>query len=213
MLSINLKNYKLIFWDFDGVIKESVEVKSRAFCELFDSFDLTLKERIRIHHQHNGGLSRFEKMPIYLKWAGLPASPEDIKDYCERFSAKVQQNVINSPWVAGAEDYLRSNKYKQLFVLISATPQHELEQILCALNLINCFEGIYGAPIFKKDAINDALAKSQLKPLECLVIGDAVVDLDAAISHGIPFLLRRHASNREVFQSHIGPSVENFKSK
>ena len=33
-----LKNYDVIFWDFDGVIKESVEVKSNAFEQLFSPF-------------------------------------------------------------------------------------------------------------------------------------------------------------------------------
>ena len=31
--------YKLIFWDFDGVIKDSVPLKTEAFDQLFREYD------------------------------------------------------------------------------------------------------------------------------------------------------------------------------
>lgn len=42
------------------------------------------------------------------------------------------------------------------------------------------------------------------------MIGDAKADLDAAEENGIPFLLRRHASNQAVFCNYTGDSVEDF---
>ena len=45
-----LKGATLIFWDFDGVIKDSVEVKAEAFSRLFQPFGSGVVERIREHN-------------------------------------------------------------------------------------------------------------------------------------------------------------------
>ena len=40
-----IKQYQTIFWDFDGVIKESNEVKTLAFIQLFKSYDANVTEK------------------------------------------------------------------------------------------------------------------------------------------------------------------------
>ena len=40
-----LKNYDYIFWDFDGVIKDSIKIKEKAFQNLFQSADEDLKKK------------------------------------------------------------------------------------------------------------------------------------------------------------------------
>lgn len=202
--------YKLIFWDFDGVIKESVYVKTQAYFQLFEPFGLDVAERVRKHHEANGGISRFDKMPIYLQWAGAESSKTEVIKYCERFGQQVLQGVIDAPWVAGVEQYLRSNSHKQIFVLVSATPQDELERILHALELTKCFADVYGAPIRKHDAIRNTLFVRGIDAIDSLMIGDSQADLDAAIANQVPFLLRRHSSNIKVFDTYTGTSVEDF---
>lgn len=205
-----LMNSKLYFWDFDGVIKDSVDVKTQAYFQLFEPFGLDVAERVRQHHEANGGMSRFDKLPIYLQWAGLKPSEIKVDEYCERFSQQVLQGVIDAPWVAGVEQYLRSNSWQQVFVLVSATPQDELEHILHVLDITKCFSGVYGAPTRKQDAIRNTLLARGIDPSESLMIGDAQADLDAAVANQVPFLLRRHSSNNKVFATYTGTSVEDF---
>ena len=205
-----MKEFSVIFWDFDGVIKDSVDVKTQAYFQLFKPFGLELAEKVLLHHEVNGGMSRFDKLPIYLQWAGLDPTKITVNEYCERFSQQVLQGVIDSPWVAGVEDYLRSNVHRQVFVLVSATPQEELEYILQALDLTKCITEIYGAPTRKQDAIRNTLLARGIDPNESLMIGDAQADLDAAVANQVPFLLRRHSSNNKVFSTYTGASVEDF---
>jgi phosphoglycolate phosphatase-like HAD superfamily hydrolase len=201
---------KLYFWDFDGVIKDSVNVKTQAYFQLFEPFGLDVAERVRLHHEANGGMSRFDKVPIYLQWAGLEPNKTTVNEYCERFSQQVLQGVIDAPWVVGVEQYLRSNSHQQVFVLVSATPQDELERILHALELTKCFADVYGAPTRKQDAIRNTLLVRGIDAIDFLMIGDAQADLDAAIANQVPFLLRRHSSNTKVFATYTGTSVEDF---
>lgn len=207
---IKLKSFKAVFWDFDGVIKDSVDVKTQAYFQLFEPFGSAVAERVREHHEAHGGMSRFDKLPLYLQWADTEPTEAKVSEHCEQFSQRVMQGVIDAPWVAGVERYLRRNSYQQTFVLVSATPQDELEHILSTLDLTNCFAEVYGAPIRKQDAIRKTLIVRGLDVRDCLMIGDAQADMDAAAANQMPFLLRRHSSNTKVFAAYTGTSVEDF---
>lgn len=187
-----------------------MDVKSRAYVKLFEPFGPDVMEQVRLHHQANGGMSRFRKFPLYLQWAGEEPSEERVQEFCERFSQIALQGVIDSPWVPGAEEYLRHNPRNQVFVVVSATPQAELEQILRTLDLYDCFAAIYGAPTGKAEAIEITLKKQTIDARDCLMIGDARADLDAARANRVPFLLRRHASNAGVFGDYDGPVVNDM---
>jgi phosphoglycolate phosphatase-like HAD superfamily hydrolase len=201
---------KLLFWDFDGVIKESVEVKTQAFFQLFETFGKMVTEKVCKHHEAHGGMSRFDKLPIYLQYAGLERNQSTVSEYCEQFSQRVLQGVIDAPWVAGVEQYIRNNSNQQAFILVSATPQDELEQILYVLDLTTCFAEVYGAPIRKQDAIGKTLIERGIEARDCLMIGDAQADLYAAEANQVPFLLRKHSSNTNVFAAYTGTFIEDF---
>ena len=61
-----LDKYEMVFWDFDGVIKESVSVKTDAFEELFKPYGDIVRNKVKNHHIENAGMSRFNKIPLYL---------------------------------------------------------------------------------------------------------------------------------------------------
>lgn len=201
---------EIIFWDFDGVIKDSVEVKTQAFVKLFQVFGEDIAKRVREHHEANGGMSRFDKLPLYLRWSGTEPKESLVKEFCDRFGQLALQGVVDSPWVPGVEDYLRNNPHQQTFVLVSATPQDELEQVLLALDLKGCFSDVIGAPTSKKEAIRMILVSRGANPQDCIMIGDALADLEAAEANRVPFLLRRHKTNSTVFAKYTGFSVKDF---
>ncbi|BAO31130.1 HAD family hydrolase [Sulfuritalea hydrogenivorans] len=200
----------LIFWDFDGVIKDSVEAKSDAFETLFLPYGCAVAARVRKHHEANGGVSRFEKIPLYLAWVEEPATDARVREFCEHFSALAMQAVIDSPWVPGVREYLANHHTRQYFVLVSATPQDEIQQILDALDLTHCFREIHGAPKKKADALKDVLSHLQLNPSQAIMVGDAETDLIAAQNHDVPFLLRRTLFNRDLQDRFAGPMFENL---
>ena len=219
-LDQNLKSFPsllnsalLIFWDFDGVVKDSLDIKGLAFENLFLSFGPEIASRVRIHHDRNGGVSRFEKIPLYLKWAGQPTSPQQVKEFCDRFAKSVQQGVIDAPWVPGVREYLLENFTKQYFVLITATPQEEIEQILDALDISHCFREVYGAPTNKASAIAAVLDQQMCQPIRSLMIGDAETDRQAALFNSVPFLLRRTPLNLALQNSYSGPMFDDLNDE
>ena len=203
---ILVKKFKIVFWDFDGVIKDSVKVKSIGYEKLFSSFGQEVVQRVNQHHELNGGVSRFAKIPLYLSWAGQTPKPEKVKNYCDKFSKLVQQAVIDSPWVPGVKEYLKSNHTLQCFILITGTPQEEIEQILIALKIADLFREVHGAPKTKTAVVSDVLKRLDFNSKQALVIGDSETDFEAAQKNGVTFLLRGTSLNHELQKKYKGPS-------
>jgi phosphoglycolate phosphatase-like HAD superfamily hydrolase len=205
-----LRRYRILFWDFDGVIKESVTIKTDAYVALFEPFGPQLAARVREHHECNGGMSRLEKIPLYLRWSGAEPSTEQVDEYCAAFAHAVRQRVIDCPWVAGVREYLAQNHARQRCVLITATPQAEMIDILAALRIAAWFREVHGAPTSKAQAIAAVLQRWRCAPTEALVIGDSRSDYQAALTAGPDFLLRRTPLNRKLQSEFGGPQCENF---
>lgn len=190
----------VVFWDFDGVIKESVEVKSDAFEYLFLNYGRDVAARVRKHHEENGGLSRFDKIPLYLEWAGQKVSTKLVENVCQRFSELVVNKVIESSWVPGVYDYLQNNYKRQKFVLITATPDDEIKMIIKKIGIEKCFHRVYGASISKSLAISNVIDENNLVDDEVVVIGDSSSDFEAAFKNRVSFILRRTELNRDLEQ-------------
>lgn len=191
----SLSHKKALFLDFDGVIKDSVEVKSDAFEKLFLKFGTPIAKKIRLHHELNGGMSRFEKLPIYLVWAGLMSNDKTVANYSNKFSLIVKQNVIDSEWIAGVLEYLKDNYEKQLLFLVTATPEDEIKEITNKLKISQFFDEIIGSPTSKKEALKYLIKDYEFFPEESAMIGDSQTDYEAAKDNEVPFILRRTSLN------------------
>jgi phosphoglycolate phosphatase-like HAD superfamily hydrolase len=200
----------IVFWDFDGVIKDSVDVKTEAFERLFSVYGQGIAARVKTHHEKNGGVSRYEKIPLYLTWVGLPCDQGHVDQFCSHFSDAVLDAVVDSPWVPGVQEYLLDHCELQYFVLVTATPQHEIESILDKLGIAHCFRQVHGAPTDKNDAIAAVLRAQRIDVADVLMIGDSETDLLAANANQIPFLLRRTRINRSLQSSYRGPQFEDL---
>jgi len=205
-----INNYPVVFWDFDGVIKESVAVKTSAYESLFLPYGASVVTAVRQHHEENGGMSRFEKIPIYLQKAGITVTENVIEDFCHRFSDMVLMKVVSSAWVPGALEYLTQTHTRSNFILVTATPEKEIKVILEHLGISSYFQNIFGAPMQKTVAIARIIKKAELKPSQALMIGDAGADMVAAEDNSIMFLLRQTPSNTCLQENYSGPQFRNF---
>ena len=58
---------KNIIFDFDGVICESVDIKTDAFYEMYLPYGEEVALKVKEHHIANGGMSRYDKFRHYEK--------------------------------------------------------------------------------------------------------------------------------------------------
>jgi len=185
-----IKDSNLIFLDFDGVIKDSLAVKAFAFESLFSEFGSKVVDLIKTHHAENSGISRFEKIPLYLSWAGKSTSKENIDKYCKNFASLVKQSVIDSSWVPGVLEFLESNYKDKKLIIVTATPVDEIHEILKKTEILHFFLEIYGSPTSKADALSSSLNKFSNDANKAIMIGDSYCDYEAAKKNNIFFALR-----------------------
>lgn len=181
---------KAVIFDFDGVLVESVDIKTKAFRELFKDYPDVLDEFIE-YHMINGGVSRFEKIRYFYKtFLGENISEQTLKILCEQYSRLVMDKVIAAPWVAGAPDLLTHCLNRYLMFIVSGTPQEEIQLIAQKRSVDHYFLGVYGSPRTKKDLIRFILAQHHLEPQHVIFIGDSITDLEGAKANRLRFLGR-----------------------
>jgi HAD superfamily hydrolase (TIGR01549 family) len=186
-----------IFLDFDGVIVESVNLKTESYRELFSRYPDHFEEILSYHHEQNA-LSRYIKFRyIYEKILNKPYSSEIEHDLDKEFSKIVFGKVVSCPYVPGALDFLDFFLKKKPLYLVSATPEWELEKILTARNIRHFFTKAVGAPGMKTDHIQSILKSEQLRPDEVIYVGDMNEDMRIAKTLGIFFVGR---TNTEPFE-------------
>src|SRR3990167_2961874 len=114
---------KAIIFDFDGVLVESVEVKTRAFAELYKEYGPEIVGKVVEYHLKNGGVSRFKKFRYFHQvLLGKELSTEEERVLGERFSCLVEDLVINSQWVSGAKEFLDMYHNRLDLYVVSGTP-------------------------------------------------------------------------------------------
>lgn len=180
-----------VVFDFDGVIVESVNVKTEAFAALYEPYGEEIVRQVMEHHREHGGVSRFEKFRHYHgEFLGMQLHENDVDELARRFSDIVEERVIAAPYVEGAPEVLeRFYALVPLFVA-SGTPETELVRIVEKRDLCRFFQGVYGSPKRKADIIRSILDRYGLTAADTLMVGDAMTDYLAAKETGLRFVGR-----------------------
>ena len=191
--------YKNIIFDFDGVLAESVHIKTQAFYKMYEPFGVTVAEKVVQHHKTNGGMSRFEKFPFYHKtFLNLDLNNNDIESLTTMFSNIVVQDVIDSAEVPGALWFLEKYFNKKKWI-VSATPTDEIRKIIKKRNMDNHFIKVYGSPDRKTSIVEKIINENCLIRDETIFLGDALSDYNAATENDIDFALRKTPENKKLF--------------
>jgi HAD superfamily hydrolase (TIGR01549 family) len=199
-----MKNYSAYIFDFDGVIKESVKVKSEAFVQLYASEGKEFQDKVEEYHLSNGGISRYVKFKVWNEWLGRSTSDEAIEELAKNFSQLVVDNVVASPFVVGALEALKSASEYALAFIATGTPDNEIKLILSQLELSRFFLEIHGSSKKKSVIVKDILEKYHFTPCDVLFIGDAQTDYQAALDNGLDFYLRKTDYNLDWFDGKPG---------
>lgn len=203
---------KYIFFDFDGVLAESVNIKTEAFRQMYLSKGEEFAQKVVNHHIENGGVSRFEKFKIYNgEWLGEEITSEKTDQLAQIFSNYVVDGVVNSEEVLGTSDFLNSSKEYKKYI-ITGTPTIEIKQILERRNLNQYFIEVYGSPQKKDFWVNKFLEEEGISPNECVFIGDALADYNAAIANNVTFVLRETKDVEHLFKNFKGYRIKNLKA-
>lgn len=191
--------FRAIILDFDGVILESVEVKTEAFRSLFADVPEHVDEIVE-YHRENTGVSRFDKFRhIYASILERDLPDKEFDRLSARYHELVIDGVLAARYVAGAEAFLERFSCRISLHVVSASPEGELRDIIAKRGMARYFRGIFGAPRRKADCIRAIRDLEHLDPLQVLFVGDALNDYRAAREAGVPFAGRVHPGEPDRF--------------
>ena len=181
--------YEAFFFDFDGVLADSVEVKTRAFAKLFECYGPAVEAKVVEHHRKNGGMARVDKFyHYYREFLGKPLDEAELQRLCDDFSRLVVDEVVSAPEIPGAENFLKKwHNIIKCFV-VSATPDEEIMKITAQKGLRDYFHEVLGASRSKQENLEFLLRKYDLRAEECLFFGDAESDYRAAMACNVNFI-------------------------
>ena len=175
-------------FDCDGVILDSVDVKTRAFGQIVEEHGPEAVARMNEYHLANGGISRFKKFEwFYREVLGRQITQNELKTLGDRFSQLAFDGVMNAPMVTGAFECIKKLHNQIPMYVASGAPQDELTVVLEARNLTSFFKGVYGTPPNKTELLSRIIEKAGIAPKNTLMVGDSSTDLDAAQSCGAQF--------------------------
>jgi len=202
---------KGIIFDFDGVIAESVQVKTDAFASLYEQYGDNIVTKVIEHHEANGGMSRFEKIKLYHGfYLNKAITNEEIEDLANQFSKLVVRKVIDSPYVPGVFKYIQKCYEKYNLFISTGTPTNEMKHILIGRGIAEYFIGIHGSPEKKSVHITKIISKYNYHPDELIFYGDANTDINAAKQASIPFVLIKNSFNEKLVKKFKGRIINNF---
>lgn len=195
-----------VFLDFDGVVLESLQVKTDAFRALFCQSEHV--DRIVAHHAANPGVSRYTKFAhVYETMLKRPLPRAEMARLDRRFSRLVRDGVLTCRFVTGARGFLRYASRRVPLFVASAAPERELRRIVRARGVAEYFAGVFGSPLSKTDAIRRVIDTHRLDPRAVLFVGDAESDRVAARAAGVRFVWRTTPGARLG----RGPAVGNLR--
>lgn len=185
-----MEKIKTIFWDFDGVIMDSMSVRDKGFEIVLKNYPQEQVALLMAYHRDNGGLSRYHKFRYFFEEIrGEIISDLDIKILADEFSIVMLGNLLDeSLLIKDSFDFIKKNYSKFNMHIVSGSDEVELRHICETLGLANYFISIHGSPTPKVELVKRIMSQKQYKKEESCLIGDSFNDLEAAEYNSILFI-------------------------
>ena len=174
-----MKEYSYLFFDCDGVILNSNNIKTEAFFEVAKEFGIKKANKLVEYHINNGGISRFQKIKYFQENIIFNNNKEIYKRLIKKYGEIVKKELLKSDISDGIYE-IRNFFPKSNFAIISGSDQTELRWVFRNLNLDYIFNlGIYGSPLNKKEIVSKIYSENKIKP-NTIFFGDSLYDYEVA---------------------------------
>lgn len=180
---------RIVLFDFDGVIVDSVPLKTEAFVALYPDAGADQHRYIRDYQIRHGGVSRIHKIAHYEKFLyGVEPSEAYVAARAQEYARLVEEAVVRCAYIEGAPDFLEAHATRLALYLVSGTPTEELRRIVSGRGISGLFKDVIGSPPDKHTTFASILRAEGAQADEALAVGDSVTEYEAARDLGVPFV-------------------------
>ena len=180
---------KTIFWDFDGVILDSMKIKGDGLIELFQNHNLADVQILKEYHYANGGVSRFDKIKyFYNEILDQEISEEKVLRLANMFASIMEKKLFDrANLIQESLVFIEKNYIKYNFHIVSGSEHNELNNLCKYFEIDKYFISINGSPIKKDILIQNIIKDFGYNKDEVILIGDSMTDYNAAKKNEIRF--------------------------
>lgn len=184
------QDFKIILWDFDGVIINSNSVREAGFRDVLSEYPKEQVEKLIDYHNINGGLSRYVKFRYFFEEIRKESITDDmVLVLAQKFSIIMKELLVNpdlliSPVVEFIKEQYNLGKKMHI---VSGSDGNELRELCKSLRLDHFFISINGSPTPKTSLVKNIIENGYLSLSEYCLIGDAINDYDASKDNSIKF--------------------------
>lgn len=182
-------NYSVILWDFDGVIMDSMPVRTLGFEKVLSNYPKNEVEQLLAYHLSNGGLSRYVKFRYFFEQIRKETIDDNkLTELTEQFSKVMLSLLLNEKLlIEDSVSFIKKNYNKYAMHIVSGSDGEELRYICKEVGLSKYFISINGSPTPKTILVKDNLSNYHYDKEKVLLIGDSKNDYDASNENGIFF--------------------------
>ena len=187
--SFNIKKYKTIVFDCDGVVLDSNVVKTEAYFVTAKNLGATDAQAQALvdYHVKLGGISRYHKFDWYVREVlQKPVTDAAIKALLDGFSKALEVGLMQCNLAKGIFDLREATDSNWL--ILSGGDQQEIRDLFAKRKIAHLFNGgLYGSPDNKHEVLAREIANGNIQQ-PALFIGDAKYDYEAASQAGLDFV-------------------------
>lgn len=179
--------YKNFFFDCDGVILDSNNIKTNGFYEACNAFGHDCAMQIVNYHKENGGISRYKKFKYFIKnILEYPFTDELYQKLLYKYSVSVSSQLLECK-IAEKINFYRDLFDSSNWYIISGGDQKELRELFKKRSIDKYFNGgIFGSPKNKYQIFEDLFSHIKDKD-SCIYLGDSLYDFEVASFFRIDF--------------------------
>lgn len=186
----NLLDKKVILWDFDGVLMDSMPVRDRGFELVLKDFPSEEIEQLMKFHRANGGLSRYVKFRYFFEEIRKSTiSQKEIAEWASKFSEVMKKELRDKTLlIKDSLNFVELNSNLMSMHIVSGSDQAELRYLCQELGIAFHFKSINGSPTPKTELVSEILKTYKYNKEDVVLVGDSINDCEAAHSNGIDFI-------------------------
>lgn len=202
---LNLKSYKTLVFDCDGVILDSNKLKTQAYYNTAISYGANEAQAQTLvdHHVQYGGISRYPKYEYFIRGImGQTVTGTALKTLLDRFAFEIHRGLLNCEMAPRLGD-LRDATPDARWMLVSGGDQTELRILFAEREIDRMFDaGIFGSPDNKDMILAREIANGNLAAQPAIFFGDSRYDHQAATRAGLDFIFVSGWTELEEWQKY-----------